>query len=166
MPSYKVKLEICGASYTISTSDPIEYVQTLADRLNEDMQQIMQSSSNPSVVSSAIVTALGYLDDEAKTRQSADNMRVQIQDYLEDASKARLAAEEARREVERLRNELRYYEKLTKESAPKQPEPEPAAEESPLLSVPSEDEEPQKSGDAESPGEIEGQMGLDDFSAQ
>lgn len=117
MPSYKVKLEICGSSYIVSTNDSADYLQGLADRLDGDIQKVMQTSSNSSVVSAAIITALGYLDEETKTRQAADNMRGQIQDYLEDAAKAKLAAEEARREVERLRRELSYYEKKNKQDA-------------------------------------------------
>ncbi|MFV0412378.1 MAG: cell division protein ZapA [Oscillospiraceae bacterium] len=119
MPSYKVKLEICGSAYVVSTNDPAEYLEALAERLDADMKQVMQTAANSSVVSAAIITALGYLDEETKTRQAADNMRAQIQDYLEDAAKAKLAAEEARREAERLRRELAFYERKEKgEQAP------------------------------------------------
>lgn len=135
MPSSKVKLDICGSTYMISTNDSPEHLTELAARLDEDMKKVMQAS-NSSVVAAAVITALGYLDEETKTRFAADNMRAQIQDYLEDAATARLAAEEARRELERLRRELSYYEKKAKPEAPKRKEP--------LLNVPPPVQTPQK----------------------
>lgn len=135
MPSNKVRLDICGSTYTVSTNDSPERLTELATQLDADMKGIMQES-NSSVVAAAVITALGYLDEETKTRQAADNMRAQIQDYLEDAAKARLAAEEARRELERLRRELSYYEKKAKADPPKRKEP--------LLNVPPPVQTPQK----------------------
>ncbi len=110
MSSQKVKLEICGSSYVVSTNDSEEYLLGLAERLDRDMNQILLEASNASVTSAAVITALAYLDEAEKNAFGADNMRAQIQGYLEDASKARLAAEEAKREVTRLRNELAWFE--------------------------------------------------------
>lgn len=107
MQANKVRLTICGATYVIVTTDPEEYVLRLADRLQADMNEMMNTSPSISVVASAIVTALGYLDECEKNAAGADNMRAQIRDYLEDAAKAKLAAEEATREVERLQREVR-----------------------------------------------------------
>lgn len=102
----KVKLTVCGSNYVVSTTDPEEYVHGLAERLEEDMSALMAQNSSASVTASAIITALGYLDELNKNLSSADNMRTQIKDYLEDAAKEKQAAEEARREVERLQVEL------------------------------------------------------------
>ncbi len=110
MPTHKVKLEICGSSYVVSTSDSEEYLLSLADRLDSDMNQMMLDSPNASVAAAAVITALGYLDEAEKSAFGADNMRAQIQDYLEDAAKARMEAEEARREAEGLRRQLHFYE--------------------------------------------------------
>lgn len=106
MPANKVKLTVCGSSYVISTTDSEEYVQSLAERLDRDMNELMNQSPSASVAASAVVVALGYLDELQKNASSADNMRSQIKDYLEDAAKAKLAAEQARREVERLQKEV------------------------------------------------------------
>ncbi len=106
MPVTKVKLTICGSNYIISTTDSEEYVNKLAERLDEDMTELMAQNPSASVAASAVVTALGYLDELHKNSSSADNMRDQIKGYLEDAAKAKLAAEEARREAERLKKEL------------------------------------------------------------
>lgn len=106
MQTNKVKLEICGANYVINTTDSEEYVKGLAARLETDMNEMMALSPSISTLSSAVITALGYLDEGEKNAAGADNMRAQIRNYLEDASKAKLAAEEASREVEHLRREV------------------------------------------------------------
>lgn len=111
MATHKVKLEICGSSYVVSTNDSEEYLLGLAERLDRDMNQLMLEAPNASVAAAAVITALSYLDNSEKNAQGADNMRTQIKDYLEDASKARLMAEDYKRENERLRRELNSLQK-------------------------------------------------------
>ena len=108
MPANKVKLEICGSTYVIATTDTEEYVTSLAEKLDNDMTQMLAGTPTASIATAAVITALGYLDELKKSTIGADNMRAQIKDYLEDAAKAKLAAEESRREVARLRRELTY----------------------------------------------------------
>ena len=106
MPANRIKLEICGSNYVISTTDSEEYVLGLAEKLDADMSQLLSTNHTASVTTAAVIIALGYLDELQKNASSADNMRSQIKDYLEDAAKAKLAAEQARREVERLQKEV------------------------------------------------------------
>ena len=121
MPSHKVKFDICGSSYVVSTDDTEEHILRIANRLDTDMKALMRATPSASVTSAAVVTALGYLDSSVQNAQSADNMRASLQGYLEDAANARLAAEEAKQEAERLRAELAYckeqHEKERKEAA-------------------------------------------------
>ena len=106
MPVTKVKLTICGSNYIVSTTDSEEYVNQLAERLDNDMTEIMTQNPSASVAASAVISALSYLDELNKNASSTDNMRAQIKDYLEDAAKAKLEAENARRQVEKLTAEL------------------------------------------------------------
>ncbi len=122
MPTHKVKLQICGSAYVVSTNDSEEYLVGLAERLDTDMNQVMMEAPNASIASAAIVTALAYLDEAEKNAFGADNMRAQLQDYLEDAAKAKIAAEEAKREAARLRRELTAYERQADKSS-KRPSP-------------------------------------------
>lgn len=124
MSSHKVRIEVCGSSYVVSTNDSEEYLVSLAERLDRDMNKIMAEAPNASVTAAAVITALAYLDEAEKSAFGADNMRSQIQGYLEDASKARQAAEEARREVNRLLHELNHYQQNKANRAkPQQQEP-------------------------------------------
>ena len=96
MATSKVRLNICGSSYVVNTSESEDYMQNLADRLNLDMNELMASSNSVSITTAAVMTALNYRDELEKASGSADNMRRQIKDYLEDAASAKMAAEETR----------------------------------------------------------------------
>ena len=93
MPANKIKLEICGARYVIAPTDTAEYVLSLAEKLDADMNQMRPNNPSASIATAAVITALGYLDELKKSTSGADNMRAQIKDYLEDAAKAKLSAE-------------------------------------------------------------------------
>lgn len=110
MPASKVRLEICGSNYVISTTDTEEYTLSLAEKLDKQMNEFLTATPSASVTSAAVLCALSYLDELEKSSASADNMRSQIKDYLEDAAKAKLEAEDARREMERLRREIGYLQ--------------------------------------------------------
>ena len=133
MPVTKVKLTIGGSSYIVSTTDSEEYVNQLAERLDNDMTEIMTQNPSASVAASAVISALSYLDELNKNASSTDNMRAQIKDYLEDAAKAKLEAENARRQMEKLTAELEALK--AKQAAAAQAEAaaeaEPAGEETP-----------------------------------
>ena len=82
MATSKVRLNICGSSYVVNTSESEDYMQNLADRLNLDMNELMASSNSVSITTAAVMTALNYRDELEKASGSADNMRRQIKDYL------------------------------------------------------------------------------------
>ena len=106
MATSKVRLNICGSSYVVNTSESEDYMKNLADRLNLDMNELMASSNSVSITTAAVMTALNYRDELEKARGSADNMRRHIKDYLEDAASAKMAAEELRRENAALRKKV------------------------------------------------------------
>ncbi len=106
MSTSKVRLNICGSSYVVATTESEDYMQNLADRLNLDMNELMASSNSVSITTAAVMTALNYRDELEKASGSADNMRRQIKDYLEDAASAKMAAEELRRENNALRKQV------------------------------------------------------------
>lgn len=108
MPTNKIKLEICGGTYVLASTDTEEYVQSLAERLDADMNRVLTETPSASVTTSAVITALDYLDELSKSKNGADNMRAQIKDYLEDAARAKQVAVELKKENDRLKQELAY----------------------------------------------------------
>ena len=123
MATSKVRLNICGSSYVISTSESEDYMQNLADRLNLDMNELMASSNSISITTAAVMTALNYRDELEKASGSADNMRRQIKDYLEDAASAKMAAEEVRRENASLKRRIDELERRLRRSQSAQEAP-------------------------------------------
>ena len=111
MATSKVRLNICGSSYVVNTSESADYMKNLADRLNLDMNELRAASHSVSITTAAVMTALNYRDELEKASGSADNMRRQIKDYLEDAASAKMAAEEARRENASLKRRVDELER-------------------------------------------------------
>ena len=105
MATSKVRLNICGSSYVVNTSESEDYMKNLADRLNLDMNELMASSNSVSITTAAVMTALNYRDELEKASGSADNMRRQIKDYLEDAARRENAS--LKRRVDELERRLR-----------------------------------------------------------
>ena len=69
MATSKVRLNICGSSYVVNTSESEDYMQNLADRLNLDMNELMASSNSVSITTAAVMTALNYRDELEKASQ-------------------------------------------------------------------------------------------------
>ncbi len=108
MPINKVRFEVLGTPYVISTSDETSYIMELAAQLEDDIKNITENSPGASTLAATIICAMGYLDESKKSTSSLDNMRVQIKEYLQESSKAKDAADETQRELERLRREVEY----------------------------------------------------------
>ena len=101
----KVRVTIAGAPYAIATTDPENYITTLAKKLDDDITKLMDNNANLSVTKAAVFCAMDYLDEYRKSTGSAENMRGQIQDYIADAARAKLAEDKAKAENEVLRRE-------------------------------------------------------------
>jgi cell division protein ZapA len=106
MEKNRVKLNINGNDYIITTDDDIDYVADLGRELDEMIRKLIKENPRLSITQAAILCALDYADLAKKSELSAENLRSQIQDYLEDAARARTDAEITRREAERLSKEL------------------------------------------------------------
>jgi len=106
MNKNKVHVKIGGATYTIVTEDDPEYVENLADMINNEIRIICNSNPALSITQAAVLVALDQADACKKATASADNLRAQIKDYLEDSARARMEVDVARREVERLNREI------------------------------------------------------------
>ena len=107
----KLKLSIAGETYAISTDDDPEYMTGIAEEVDEQIREILQSSGRVSITQAATLTALDYADRFRKSEATCENLRSQIKSYLEDAARSRTDAEIARRENERLQKELAALKK-------------------------------------------------------
>lgn len=106
MPSVnKVKLNICGSEYAITSDETEEYVRELAGEVDRDMRALLHADDRTSTTMAAVLVAITNADS-AKSGDAADNLRAQMKGYLDDNARARQETENVRREAERLRREL------------------------------------------------------------
>ncbi|MCQ2486967.1 MAG: cell division protein ZapA [Clostridia bacterium] len=106
MEKERIRLNIAGNDYFITTDEDAEYVQRIGEDLDETLSKILHDNSRLSVTQAAILAALDYADKAIKATDSAENLRGQIKEYLEDSARYKMEAEVSRREIERLNREL------------------------------------------------------------
>lgn len=102
----RIKLKIGGMPYTISTTEPEEYVLALAAEVDRDVEAVLERNPRLSINDALVLCTMDYADSRHKSEQNADHIREQLTGYLEDAARARMEADELRGEVTRLRREL------------------------------------------------------------
>lgn len=106
MPKNKVKLSICGTDYILSADEDEEYIRSIAQEVERQIEDALQEHARLSITTASVLTALSCCDEYHKAARSADNLRAQIKEYLADAARSRSEADEARREIERLKREV------------------------------------------------------------
>ncbi len=104
----KVKLTICGVNYHINTDEDVEYTENLGQRINDRMVEVMKGGSLVSMTQAAVLVALEFADELAKSERSVENYRNQIKDYLEDAGKAKTERDYYKRELDRIKTEAKF----------------------------------------------------------
>lgn len=102
----KVRIEICGSRYVISSPEPPEYVKRLANEIEDRVQSVINGNSSATLTDAYLLTLLSYADLYEKSEQNADHIRGQLTEYLEDAARARIEADESKREIDKLRREV------------------------------------------------------------
>jgi len=101
----KVKVNIAGVDYALSTEESPEHTVLLAAEIDEKMKEIRSANPFISTNQAAVLIALEYANNAKKAEQSADNLRAQIKDYLEDASQSKSERDFYKREIDRLKTE-------------------------------------------------------------
>lgn len=102
----KVRLEICGSDYIISTTEEPDYVKNLALEIEDMANSIMSRNSSTTLNDAFMICTLSYADQYKKSERNADHIRGQLTEYLEDAARARIELDEAKREIDRLKRDL------------------------------------------------------------
>lgn len=106
----KVKVTICGKEFTLRTEELPGYYNNLASKLDSDINSLLKINDGISMLSAAILSALGAYDDLKKANDSIDNIRSQIKEYVDDAGKSRLERDELARENSLLRAKITTLE--------------------------------------------------------
>ena len=106
----KVKIEILGTPYNISTPEDEQYVVALAKEVDHQVRQVIDQNPKMSPAAALIISALSSIDSCKKSEKSSDHLRAQLTDYLEDATRARIELDDAKREIEKLRRQLALHQ--------------------------------------------------------
>ena len=115
-----VTVHICGAEYTISSSESGEYIKRIAEIVDRGITEIKNGHPKVSLSMASVLCAMNLCDEYLKSQDSADNLRIQLKTYFEDSAKLRSELEEARREASRLAGEVKVLrERLQEIDSPK-----------------------------------------------
>ncbi len=106
MSNNKVKVSVCGVTFSIQTAEQDSYVIKLAETLERDIKALFSETSGVSLTNTAILCAISYLDKYKKSEKSTSNMRNQIKEYLSEAANSKLMYDEERKRSALLESQL------------------------------------------------------------
>ena len=101
----RVKVVICGKTYTLQTDESPSYMITLAKELDKRINAFLEENESAALTSAAVMVALELMDESMKSVSDVDNIRAQIKGYVEEAAGARIEADQLRRELTLLKRE-------------------------------------------------------------
>lgn len=102
----KIRVEICGSRYVVSSNESPEYVKRLVNTIENKVKNDMDSGPSVTLNDAYFLALLSYADLYEKSELNADHIRSQLTEYLEDSTKAKLEVDEYRRENEKLKREI------------------------------------------------------------
>lgn len=108
MEKIRVKLNIGGINYFITTDESAEYTAELGEKIDKRMAEIIHSNSLITGLQAAVLTSLELADELSKTSDNLQIAREQINTYLEDAAKAKAERDYYKRELERYKTEASF----------------------------------------------------------
>ena len=136
MEKNKVKINICNTDYTIISEDSPEYVLSIAEEVDKEMNNILKNNTRFSVTMVAVLSALQYCDDLHKSIRDCDNIRNQLRDYLEDNASLKIEVNKMKEENVNLKKEIQSLRKRLSN----EPSSSYNGKDVPLVPVPLEDE--------------------------
>lgn len=78
----RVKIEILGATYTITSQEEEGYIRQLAAEIDEKVNAMLNASPKLTPIAAMVLCTLDYADSLKKSEETADHLRAQITDYL------------------------------------------------------------------------------------
>ncbi|MGI5893832.1 MAG: cell division protein ZapA [Candidatus Merdivicinus sp.] len=114
----RVKVVICGKTYTIQTEETPSYVTRLAKDLDKRINAFLDANTSASVTAATVMVGLELMDEAARAIADGDHIRSQIKGYVEESTNARIEADQLQRELNLLKKENQNLKKeLEKKSA-------------------------------------------------
>ncbi|MBR4868261.1 MAG: cell division protein ZapA [Clostridia bacterium] len=102
----KIRLTVGGIEYMVVSEENEAFVRRLGDELNVKLDEIKGKNHYLSTTMVAVLAALDYSEQLAKSRLECEQLRQQLKYAVEDAACARLNVQEGQKEIGRLSEEL------------------------------------------------------------
>ena len=84
MARNRVKVQIGGTDFVISSDESEEYIRTIGRRVDRQIKQLMDENPRLSMNMAAVLTAVDNADRVQKAEAATDNLRQQVAEYLEE----------------------------------------------------------------------------------
>ena len=104
MEKNKISVFVAGQKLTLITSDSERYVRDIASRVDTAINS-MFTASTMSREKCAVMAALDFCDDEAKSRAALNEVKEQIKDYIRDSQALRDEIDKLKAEIEKLKGD-------------------------------------------------------------
>lgn len=102
----RVRIEVAGSRYTISTTEEPGYVEELAKELDSQLTKLLGKNASLSINDALILCSLQFLADGRQTEKTADRLRQQFSGYMEEIKQAKEDIEAKQKENDQLRGEV------------------------------------------------------------
>ena len=102
----KIRLTVGGIEYMVVSEEDETFVRKIGDDLNHKLDTIKRQNGYLSTTMVAVLAALDYSEQLAKTKRECEELSLQLKAAVEEAACARLDGEEARKEIDRLAGEI------------------------------------------------------------
>ena len=113
MEKNKISVFVAGQKLTLITSDSERYVRDIASRVDTAINS-MFTASTMSREKCAVMAALDFCDDEAKSRAALNEVKEQIKDYIRDSQALRDEIDKLKAEIEKLKGDKEEFVKSKK----------------------------------------------------
>lgn len=89
----KVEVYICGKKLTLKTKESSEYIKGLARIVDQKFAEAFALDSALSLFDASVLVSMQLMDELNDSRESLDNIRLQIKSYAEESEKFRVQLE-------------------------------------------------------------------------
>ncbi len=112
----KVKVVIADNQFTLVSSDSESYTKSIAEEVNQKIDEIKQSNPGVSTTAAVILTALNYCDSIRQGTDDSESLKRKLNAYLEESAKDKDMISKLQSENEKLKKDIEIYRKRLGES--------------------------------------------------
>ncbi len=118
MEKKKYVITVAGHTFNIISDESEKHILSIAEKVDLKIQSLSRENSKIGREAGAILAALDFCDDEAKSQQAINQLKDQIKDYLQDSKDLQKQLKDANAKIKKLESEInKLNKKINKNSA-------------------------------------------------